>query len=440
MSDSELHRGHRARMREKLIRHGREVFASYELLEMLLYYAVPCKNTNPAAKRLMLRFGDIEGVFSASEDELTSVAEVGQESAALIAEAANFKHLLDTENVTAAPFSDYKLVGEYVTAYFEKNPSADVIVISLDNSMRLISVTEISAADFSSGALKARLFLEAAVKSNASAAITAHNQRYGIAFPTVGVVQTVKMITSTFESIGVHHCEHYSVAGRRYLGLLSTDPASYLCGAGEAEYESPDDVLPSPIASGQEKCISSYLSKSRFAGDLEKLTSFFGSIEAALSAKFRELSALVGESFAVLFRLFSDLTSRRVTDSYKTGRVMGEEDILEYLFAAFLGASEERFYVMFFDENERFLGAEPLDSGVVNASGITPRRLLESAARSKAKSLIVAHNHPLGEAAASDEDAEFTRELEIIFGSYGISLRAHYIIAGKEYVRLDPSL
>ena len=55
--DEKMHVGHRGRMRDKLMTHGARIFDTYELLEMLLYYTIPYKDTNPIAKRLLSEFG-----------------------------------------------------------------------------------------------------------------------------------------------------------------------------------------------------------------------------------------------------------------------------------------------------------------------------------------------------------------------------------------------
>ena len=57
--ESLIHKGHRQRMRDKLLTYGSKVMQSYELLEMLLFYVIPYKNTNPTAKRLILKFGSL---------------------------------------------------------------------------------------------------------------------------------------------------------------------------------------------------------------------------------------------------------------------------------------------------------------------------------------------------------------------------------------------
>ena len=59
-----IHAGHRDRMRKKLVSFGSDIFNDHELLEMLLYSAIPCKNTNPIAIELIRRFSGLDGVLS----------------------------------------------------------------------------------------------------------------------------------------------------------------------------------------------------------------------------------------------------------------------------------------------------------------------------------------------------------------------------------------
>ena len=77
-----LHDGHRARKKEQFRRQGLDGFADHEVLELLLYYAIPRKDTNELAHRLLQKFGSLQNVFSAPLEELAKVDGVG-ESAAL---------------------------------------------------------------------------------------------------------------------------------------------------------------------------------------------------------------------------------------------------------------------------------------------------------------------------------------------------------------------
>ena len=76
--------GHRERLRRRFQKAGAGGLHSYELLELLLTYAIPRKDVKPVAKRLIKRFGSLGAVFDASLEELEGVPDVGPSSAILI--------------------------------------------------------------------------------------------------------------------------------------------------------------------------------------------------------------------------------------------------------------------------------------------------------------------------------------------------------------------
>ncbi len=78
-----MHEGHRKRMMERLM-HDAEGLQDHELLEILLFYALPRVNTNPLAHELLRTFGSVDGVFGASVEELRSVDGIGASAAGLI--------------------------------------------------------------------------------------------------------------------------------------------------------------------------------------------------------------------------------------------------------------------------------------------------------------------------------------------------------------------
>ena len=92
------HIGHRQRMRRKLFEYSRRVFDTYELLEMLLYYSVKLRDTNPISKALLQRFSSLNGVLHAQYDELLTVSGVGKKSAELIVGVNRLHKSLFSEN------------------------------------------------------------------------------------------------------------------------------------------------------------------------------------------------------------------------------------------------------------------------------------------------------------------------------------------------------
>ena len=79
-----IHDGHREKKRQQFLQHGLDSFADHEVLELLLFYAIPRKDTNPIAHALMDRFGSLDAVLAAPVEELCQVKGVGESAAALL--------------------------------------------------------------------------------------------------------------------------------------------------------------------------------------------------------------------------------------------------------------------------------------------------------------------------------------------------------------------
>ena len=76
-TENNIHKNHRERLRERAINSGFQDFHDHQVLELLLFYALPRIDTNDLAHSLIERFGSLEGVFKADRNELLSVSGVG---------------------------------------------------------------------------------------------------------------------------------------------------------------------------------------------------------------------------------------------------------------------------------------------------------------------------------------------------------------------------
>jgi DNA repair protein RadC len=88
--------------------------------------------------------------------------------------------------------------------------------------------------------------------------------------------------------------------------------------------------------------------------------------------------------------------------------------------------------MMCIDGADRIISCDLVGEGTVNMAGVIPRHMLETALRGKATGVIIAHNHPHGDASASDEDLNMTHMLYNLFYSSGIRLIEHYIASVDE--------
>ena len=79
-----MHSGHRARLRRRFFEEGLSGFAPHEALELLLCFAIPQRDVNPLAHKLIKRFGSLSAVLEARPEELMETPGVGPNAAALL--------------------------------------------------------------------------------------------------------------------------------------------------------------------------------------------------------------------------------------------------------------------------------------------------------------------------------------------------------------------
>ena len=167
----------------------------------------------------------------------------------------------------------------------------------------------------------------------------------------------------------------------------------------------------------------------------------YKSARAVIAADVSELASIPGfsESTAIFLKTAFALGSRRVTDRFKFGRTHSEEEIIEYLKALLVCRANEAIYCLLLDDRKRVLSCEFISEGTVDTSFPMPRKMLERAMNKKAKYIIIAHNHPEGEALASASDVEATRGIALMLLEAGINLICHYVISGDTFEKILPS-
>lgn len=178
------HAGHRARLRERLAREPLAV-ADYEVLELLLGYALPRRDTKPLAKELLRRFGSIRGAVDARPDELSQVPGFGPGLMAfwrvlreLLARRAAAP--LRQREVLATPAAVARMARERLAG----SPQEESWVALVDAQNRLIAWERLTRGGVSAVALQPRDVLEAALARKASGIILVHNHPGGDTQPS----------------------------------------------------------------------------------------------------------------------------------------------------------------------------------------------------------------------------------------------------------------
>lgn len=215
-----VHDGHRDRKRQQFLTSGPDPFADHELLEVLLYYAVPRKDTNPIAHELINRFGSLQAVFAAPAAELERVPGLGRNAAVLlklVPELYRKAILSASANETVLNTTDR--IGEFFRDLLAGQSKEVMYQLCLDAKGRRLNLYKVTDGDPSSVNLNVRKIVENAILSQASMVALAHNHPSGVAFPSHADIVATTMIQTALDSIGIRFADHIIVADGDFISM-----------------------------------------------------------------------------------------------------------------------------------------------------------------------------------------------------------------------------
>lgn len=216
------HKNHRRRLKELFLKEGLSSLPDHNVLELLLFFSIPQKDTNEIAHALLDKFGTLSSVFDADFEELCSVPGISTHSATLIKLIPQIATSYNLDKISeGADFSDLDFVGKYLVQYFMSKTNECIVVIYLDNKKNLLHISEINEGIVSMTNVNTRKIAEQAFLYNATGFIISHNHPKGRAKASKQDVGFTVDLLHTFEKLGVNLVEHIVVAGNKYKFILS---------------------------------------------------------------------------------------------------------------------------------------------------------------------------------------------------------------------------
>ncbi len=213
MQPQDIHAGHRARMRTRFMQHGLDSLDDHNVLELLLFYALPRRDTNLLAHRLINAFGSLAGVFDASVEALMTVEGIGETAAGLIRlipETARRYLISKAEPMDA--LTDSAAAGRYLIPRFFNCQNETVYMVCLDAAMRILDCRQISQGSAGAAQVSTRQVVQNALRQNATFVILAHNHISGIAMPSQEDCRVTRQLRDALAMVEVGLADHIIVA------------------------------------------------------------------------------------------------------------------------------------------------------------------------------------------------------------------------------------
>ncbi|MCH5317217.1 MAG: RadC family protein [Eubacterium sp.] len=213
--------GHRKRVKEKYAKKGEGAFYDYELLEMLLFYSIPRKDTKEIAKRLLSTFGSMDNLLNADIMQTATVEEVGTQTAILIKLVADIskRALDDREKQIAVKGVDQ--AGEYFQKLLKNEAVEKFAVLLLDNGNRVQFSGIIDGGTGGAMDISMNKLAQLIIVHQATGLIIAHNHPKGIAKASGADVSATLTIRDFVKKIGVKLMDHIIIGSNGVYSMRS---------------------------------------------------------------------------------------------------------------------------------------------------------------------------------------------------------------------------
>lgn len=215
------HAGHRQRLKNRFLQEGLDSFEKHNILELLLFYAIPQKDTNDLAHALLDQFGSLRGVFEADFSELIKIPGIKENTATLIKMIPELAREYMFEEVSEENiFDTADKIGRYFVRKYIGEINETVYLMLLDNGFKLLNVSKIHEGSVSSARVSPRKIMTQVIKYNASMAVVAHNHPNGVAIPSMEDIDTTYKLKNTLDGYEVKLIEHILVGGNEYFPII----------------------------------------------------------------------------------------------------------------------------------------------------------------------------------------------------------------------------
>ncbi len=222
-----VHNGHRERMRERVEKAGAQCLADHELLEMLLYYIQPRRDTNETAHELIEECGSLSAVLEAPAERLCRVPYIKEHAALylqLLGELSRRYATAKFEQKDAPLQGVYDTEEKLVSLIFPRflgQKSERMYALLFDSAMHVQDIFCVGEGSINAVSVTLRRITERAYQRNAASVVLAHNHPGGVAHPSEEDLHLTRDMQTALGLVGVPLLEHFIFTDHEYYPILS---------------------------------------------------------------------------------------------------------------------------------------------------------------------------------------------------------------------------
>ena len=218
-----IHAGHRQRLKDRFLQEGLDGFNELNALELLLFYCIPQKDTNPLAHHLLDRFGSFHAVLDASPQELEQVEGVGHNISTFLSLIPQVdRYYYNSRTKSAVSLNTNAECAEYMVPKFRNRNNEMVYILCLDAKNKVLCCKQLGEGSVNSAGVPIRRIVDVAMKYNATTVYLAHNHPAGTTRPSTDDIETTKRVAYALNGVDIILGDHFIVVDDRYLSMTQT--------------------------------------------------------------------------------------------------------------------------------------------------------------------------------------------------------------------------
>jgi len=215
-----LHKGHRQRVKARYLSEGLDAFEDHQVLEMLLFYCIPMRDTNELAHKMIREFGSLATLFEADPKDICRRCGVSENTAVLLSLIPPLSRRYFKGKWGEKPvLNSSSKAGQYAVSLFVGRTYEAFYLICLDAQNRVNHAALVHEGTINEAPVYPRMIVEAALRHQASSVILAHNHPGGSLKPSQADIEVTKRVSTALGSISISVVDHIIVAGDKYASF-----------------------------------------------------------------------------------------------------------------------------------------------------------------------------------------------------------------------------
>lgn len=218
-----IHKGHRDKVKKRYYESGMNGMPDHNILELLLFFGIPQKDTNPIAHELINKFGSFSGVLEAKMSDLQSVKGMTESAACLLTMILPvYKRYVNDLHKKKRKFETTKEIADYLRPLYLDTQNERIYVLCFDKDERLIACRAATEGTRGHTSFDCNTLASIILEVKAKKVILSHNHPNGTLSPSEDDIAVTETAREFLSYLGVQLLDHIIITDKSYFSMAKS--------------------------------------------------------------------------------------------------------------------------------------------------------------------------------------------------------------------------